>query len=68
MNNRILLLLGIMIVTTVSAWITAFRMRRRIKKALGSNATETELTSLATWMRVDEEEQLRRLQGPIIPK
>ena len=68
MNNRILLLLGIMIVTTVSAWITAFRMRRRIKKALGSNATETELTSLATWMRVDEEEQRRRLQGPIIPK
>jgi hypothetical protein len=54
---RILFLIAFVIATTVAAWVTAFRMRRRIKKALGKNATDIELTSISTWMNVDEKEQ-----------
>jgi hypothetical protein len=55
------------VITTVAAWITAFVMRRRIRKAIGSEPTETELTSIATWMRVTEEEERKQQQGPIGP-
>jgi hypothetical protein len=34
----------VIIVTSVSAWIVGIRMRRRIKRALGQEATEVELT------------------------
>jgi hypothetical protein len=37
------------------------RMRRRIKKALGIEVeNEIELTSLNTWMRVEDEEERSR--------
>ena len=49
--------LAIVVVTTVSAWITASRMRRRLKRTLGIHASETELSSIGTWMRVSREEQ-----------
>ena len=57
MSRNLFTLVVILIVTTVSAWITALRMRRRIKKALGRPATDAELTSLNTWMKVDEAER-----------
>ena len=47
-------------VTTISAWITAFRMRRRMKRALGREVSDQQLTSIATWMKVDEAEEQRR--------
>jgi hypothetical protein len=47
----------IIVVTTVSAWITAFRMRRRMGRALGRKVSDSELTSIKTWMQVDEAER-----------
>ncbi len=60
--------LSILVVTSVSAWILTFRMRRRVKKALGGNATKANLTSLNTWMAVDEAEKRKRDSGPLNPK
>lgn len=64
-----LLVLGVFMVgTTVSGWIVAVRMRRRMKKSLGRNATDLDLVSLNTWMRVDETEQKNRQSHPIHPR
>jgi hypothetical protein len=43
--------------TTVSAWIAGIQMRRKIKRDLGRKATDADLTSIDTWMKVDEVEQ-----------
>ena len=61
MLRRLLYLLVILTVSTVSAWIMAFRMRRRIKRALGMQAGGAQLTSLNTWMRVEEAERRKPL-------
>jgi hypothetical protein len=64
-----LIVLGVFMVgTTVSGWIVAVRMRRRMKKSLGRNATDLDLVSLNTWMRVDETEQKNRQSQPIHPR
>ncbi len=55
-----LALLSIIIVSSILAWITAVRMRRRIKRALGKKVSDMELTSLNTWMEVDEAEEGKR--------
>jgi hypothetical protein len=47
----------IAIITIVSAWITGIRMKRKIRKDLGRKATDADLTSIDTWMKVDEVEQ-----------
>ncbi|HEY4676027.1 MAG TPA: hypothetical protein VIJ01_02640 [Candidatus Angelobacter sp.] len=39
---------------TVTGWIVSLQARRRMKKSLGRKATDLELASLNTWMRVDE--------------
>jgi hypothetical protein len=66
--ERLVLALIFVTVTTVSAWITAFRMRRRLRKALGIQASETELTSISTWMRANEEEERLAERTPIVPR
>ncbi len=44
--------------TAISAWILGMRMRRRIRRALGINVeNESELTSLHTWMKVEDAEE-----------
>ena len=43
--------------TTIAAWITAYRMRKKIKNALGKSVSEAELTSINTWMKVADAEQ-----------
>jgi len=43
--------------TSLSAWITGIQMRRKIKKELGRNATDADLSSIDTWMRVEEAER-----------
>lgn len=53
-GNEIRLIIAV--VTIVSAWITGIRMRRRIKRALGRKATKGDLTSIDTWMKVEEKE------------
>ncbi len=55
-----LFLIALIVVTTVIAWVTALRMRRRIKRAIGSRPTEAELTSIATWMKVEQAEERDR--------
>jgi ribose/xylose/arabinose/galactoside ABC-type transport system permease subunit len=52
-----LFLITLIVVSTVAASISAIRMRRRIRRALGSNATEVELTSISAWMKVDQAEE-----------
>jgi len=51
----------ILIVAAVTAWIADFRSRRRIRKALGRKAKDGELTSINTWMEVEETEKRKPL-------
>jgi|ERR1700683_2244963 hypothetical protein len=53
--------IGSTIVQTIWAWIEGIRMRRKIKRDLGRNATQADLTSIDTWMKVDEVEQRKEL-------
>lgn len=55
------------IVETVWAWITGIRMRLKIKKDLGRKATDADLTSIDTWIKVDETEQQNKQKGPLKP-
>ncbi len=57
--------IGSTIVNTVWAWIEGLRMRLKIKKDLGRKATEADLTSIETWMKVDEAEQRNREKKPL---
>jgi hypothetical protein len=50
-----------MIGSTISAKITEFKMKRKIRKSLGRPASGTELTSLNTWMQVEEKERRKPL-------
>ncbi|MFL6387445.1 MAG: hypothetical protein ACJ71U_08155 [Terriglobales bacterium] len=52
---------------TVSGWIVSLRARRTMKKSLGRSATDLELASLTTWMKVEETEQREQESGPIHP-
>jgi hypothetical protein len=57
----------IIIISVVSAWITGIRMRRKIRKDLGRKATDADLTSIATWMEVDEVEKRKKGNTPLNP-
>jgi len=47
--------------TAISAWILGVRMRYRIRRALGTSVqNEVELTSLNTWMKVEDTEERQR--------
>jgi hypothetical protein len=52
---------------TVSGWVVSLRVRRRMKKSLGRKATDQELASLTTWMKVEETEQREEESGPMHP-
>jgi hypothetical protein len=54
-------------VMTISTWVVTVRMRRRMRKSLGRNATDLELVSLRTWMQVDELEQRAEESKPNHP-
>jgi len=56
------------IALTVSGWIVTKQVRRRRKKSLGRRATDLELTSLKTWMAVEETEQREKESSPIHPR
>jgi len=53
---------------TVSGWIVSSRVRRRMKKSLGRSASDLELASLKTWMKVEEAEQQEKESSPIHPR
>lgn len=63
MEVKALAALIVILITTLSAWVLKIRMRRRVKRALGGASvdTESELTSLNTWLRVEDAE--KRHQG-----
>jgi hypothetical protein len=56
------------IAVTVSGWIVTKQVRRRMKKSLGRDASDLELASLKTWMKVEEREQQEKESGPIHPR
>ena len=58
----------LIIISVVSAWITGIRMRRKIRKDLGRKATEADLTSIDTWMKVDEIEEQEKRGRPLDPE
>jgi len=57
----VLKLILILVIAGVSGWITAHQMRRRARKALGREIRDSELTSLNTWMDVEEAEKRKPL-------
>jgi hypothetical protein len=63
-----LYVLAAVIAATVSGWIVTVQVRRRMKKSLGRSATDLELASLKTWMRVKETEQREEESRPIHPR
>jgi hypothetical protein len=60
--------LVLLAIAAVSTWIMGIRMRRRIKKDLGRPAKETDLTSIETWMKVDEVEETKNPGRAWVPK
>jgi hypothetical protein len=52
-NERDLVVVSI-IYTAFTGWIIGLEMRGKIKKDLGRNATDLDLTSIETWMKIDE--------------
>jgi hypothetical protein len=65
---RLLIALIIAGVTAVSTWIIGIQMKRKIKKDLGRKATESDLTSIDTWMKVEEEEEKNDRDKPLKPE
>jgi hypothetical protein len=59
---------GAVIALTISGWMVTMRVRRRMKKSLGRRASDLELASLKSWMRVEEAEQREKESGPIHPR
>jgi len=55
-----LYLTGVGIATAISAWMIGIKMRRRRKRSLGRDVSDGELTSITTWMRVEDEEERNR--------
>lgn len=56
-----------LIALAVSGWIVTTRVRRRMQKSLGRSATDLELASLKTWMKVEEREQQEKESDAIHP-
>jgi hypothetical protein len=59
--------IGTIILNTVWAWIAGLRMRLKIGKDLGRKATDADLTSIDTWIKVDEVEQREKPNKPLNP-
>jgi len=52
--------LTVIIVTSLWAWVLRVRMRRRVRRTLGKDVeNEVELTSISTWLKVEDEEERR---------
>jgi hypothetical protein len=56
------------VASSIAARITAFRMRRRIRKATGETASDAQLLSINNWMKVTSIEQQREASKPMEPK
>jgi hypothetical protein len=56
-----------LIFETIWAWIAGIRMRLKIEKDLGRKATDADLTSIDTWIKVDDEERRNKRNSPLRP-
>jgi len=56
------------VIISISGWVVAVRMRRRIKNDLGKTADEGDLTSIETWMKVDEVEEEKHPDRAWVPE
>ena len=54
----------VIVFTSIMSWVIGIEMRRKIRRDLGSKAAEVDLTSIDTWMKVDEVEQRNRPVKP----
>ena len=61
-------LLGLALFTMIASWIIGIRMRRRIKRDLGRGAKEADLSSIDTWMKVDEVEEKKDPSRAWVPQ
>lgn len=59
--SRYILVTILVLCASLSAWIIGFLMRRKIRRDLGRGATEADLTSIDTWIKVDEAEEKKPL-------
>ena len=60
--------LAALVAVAVSGWIVTKQVRRRMQKALGRSASDLELASLTTWMKVEEREQQEKESDAIHPR
>jgi hypothetical protein len=58
----------IVLVTVIWGWIIGVKMRRRIRRTLGRKATELDLVSINTWMKVQEVEEKSNEGNPLSGK
>ena len=54
---QVMIKIVVLIAALISTWILGIRLRRRIRKALGRKVEEIDLTSIRTWMAVEEAEK-----------
>ena len=55
---EILIMLVLLIVSAISTWWLGVKLHRRIRRSLGRDVeNESELTSLNTWMKVEDAEE-----------
>ena len=57
-----LIIAGVM---AISTWIVGVQMKRKIRKDLGRKATDADLSSIETWMKVDEVEEKKESTKPL---
>jgi hypothetical protein len=55
----------VIIYSSLSAWIIGIQMRRKIRRDLGRKATSADLTSINTWMKVEEVEERNKEKNPL---
>jgi hypothetical protein len=51
----------------VWVWVTGIQMRRKIRRLLGRKATYADLTSIDTWIKVDEIKERDERNKPLNP-
>jgi hypothetical protein len=67
-NIYYMYLLGLALFTMIASWIIGIRMRRRIKRDLGREVKEADLSSIDTWIRVDEVEEKKDPSRAWVPQ
>jgi hypothetical protein len=64
---RAIVQLVAIVIVLISGWVFGIRMRWRIRRALGRKVEDIDLTSIRTWMAVEEAEE-RKNEGSNTPK